>query len=122
MKISPPLIITPRLEVGFQLSSISTPTVFVSIAYDGSTNDGRTRYRYSIDCDKMSHIGNDLKSGVGGGNLQEGLESLVCFMGACAETDSLNLFPDWVGTLLRHYLSELEWLAAELQERFLIQE
>lgn len=80
MKISSPCIITPRLLPGLHIGG-----AFVSIEYGEPNNDGRTTYVYYIDLPDFEYESNDLASGCQGGDLQDGLESLLAFLGAAAE-------------------------------------
>ena len=65
MTLRPPFEISARLLPSVKVGS----DCWISIEYDGYTDDSRTRYRYHIDTPKMEHTGSGLKSGVGGGGL-----------------------------------------------------
>jgi hypothetical protein len=86
MRLLPPIIITARLLPGLRLGD-----GFISIEYAGLSSDGRQVYRYYIDIPAGEFQGRDLKSGVGGGTLQEGLESLLDFLDAAAESYEYRL-------------------------------
>lgn len=71
--------------------------------------------------------GDKLCSGVGGGSLQEGLESLLCFLGTFAEAldyqegfgqspENSNLFPAALGEWAKENSDEFASLEAELIE------
>jgi hypothetical protein len=121
-KLQNPVIITPRLMVGVQIDG-----VFVSIEYAGDRN-GRQAYRYHIDLpDGTEHSADDLASGVGGGSLQSGLESLLSFLIACGESwsyqqrtgregENADLFPAAVAEWAAQNQDELPMLAIELEE------
>ena len=87
MEIKQPLCITSRLLPGVRIGKAT-----ISIEYAEPTL-GRQYYRWFIDLDGQEFTGNELASGAGGGTLQEGLESLLCFLGAFAEACS-NDYPD----------------------------
>lgn len=123
MTLKSPFIITPRLLPGVHIGK-----AFISIEYDGGTSDGRIRYRYHIDLpDGSEHTGNDLKSGVGSGNLQSGMESLLSFLAACGESygfskrtgregENTDLFPPAVAEWAYQNSDELATLEIEIQE------
>lgn len=99
-----PAQITPRLLPGFKIGE-----GWVSIEYGPVVRDSygfgpRQSYRYYIDLPNYRYEVDDLRSGCGGGNLQQGLGSLMAFLGAFAESyryggESADLFPaglaDW---------------------------
>ena len=82
MELREPVIITPRLLAGVRVGD-----AFISIDYDCETSEGRTQYRYFVDLPNGGgeFEGTDLRSGCQGGDLREGLESLLTFLGACGE-------------------------------------
>ena len=86
MKLHDPFIITARLLPGVKVGD-----GYISIEYGGTTDDNRTRYRYQIDTPEIEHTDNDLKSGGGGGSLQEGMASLLSFLDAAAESYDYHL-------------------------------
>lgn len=83
MLLKDPVMITARLMPGVKIGD-----AFVSIEYsDHEGRDGRTRYSWYVDlADGREFSGDDLQSGCGGGSLQAGLESLLSFLGAFAES------------------------------------
>jgi hypothetical protein len=117
MTIKSPCIITPRLMAGVQVGSS-----FVSIGYAKRAGDGsRTRYQYHIDPKgRRSHSSDDIQSGMQGGNLQEGLESLLSFLLAFAEStfggENFDLFPARLHTWANAHFDEISMLALELEE------
>jgi hypothetical protein len=122
MKLSHPLIITPRLLAGVRVDKS-----FISIEIIGRDPDGRHQYRYHIDTPENEHTGEDLRSGCQGGSIQDGLESLLAFLSAAAESysytmrtgetgDCSDLFPSWVSEWAYENLTELEMLSCELEE------
>jgi hypothetical protein len=124
MEIRSPLIITSRLMPGAQVGNGT-----LSIEYSPrQPPSGRTRYRYFIDVGKRTHKASDLQSGVGGGTLQEGLRSLLSFLGAAAESygyemrtgrkgENSDIFPKWVSEWAYENDDDLSMLALELEEK-----
>jgi hypothetical protein len=124
MEIHSPLIITSRLMPGARIGKGT-----VSIEYSPrQPHTGRTRYRYFVDVGKRSYKASDLQSGVGGGNLQEGLRSLMSFLSAAGEgygyemrtgrkSDNTELFPKWLSEWAYENEDELSMLSIELEEK-----
>lgn len=83
MKLHAPLIITSRLLPGLQIGG-----AFISIALPGSrAASGRLQYQIWIDLpDGSEHEITDLQSGCGSGSVQDGLASILSFLGAAAES------------------------------------
>jgi hypothetical protein len=124
MKINSPLIITPRLMAGCQIGNS-----FISIGYSKRAGcENRIRYQYYIDVGNKEYSGDDIQSGNGGGSLQEGLETLLCFLSAAAEAywykmsfpssspENLENFPSWVNEWAYQNSDELAMLQCEVQE------
>jgi hypothetical protein len=121
MKLTSPVIITPRLLPGLHIGD-----TFVSIEFGNETSDERIRYHYYLDGPDWSHESDDLTSGVGGGSLQEGLSSLLSFLGAFAEaiqystngreSENLDLFPEHVRDWASANSDEIGMLSCELEE------
>ena len=120
MKLKPPFIITGRLMAGVRIGN-----AFVSIELGKWTSDGRVRYRYCIDIPGQPELdASDLKSGVGGGTLQGGMESLLSFLGAAAESYSYNgmdgensdLFPEHICQWASENSDKIEMLKYEIEE------
>lgn len=123
MKLNPPFIITARLLPGLKVGD-----GFISLEYDGESG-GRQRYRYHIDIPAGQFSDNELKSGVGGGDLQSGFESLLCFLTAAVESyryrklewtdnpdDNMHLFPKEVVEWAYQHDMEIQMLALEIEE------
>ena len=125
MIIYPPLCITSRLLAGVQIGGAT-----VSIEYARTTSDSRQAYRWFVDSGnghRQDFQGDDLCSGVGGGSLQEGLESLLGFLGAFAEaiayeersgqeSENADLFPAMLGEWATTNADEITMLEQELME------
>lgn len=130
MKLQSPLIITPRLLPGVKIGSDS----FISVEVVGYTRDGRERYQYSIDTPEFEHTDSDLSSGSGlGKGEQDGLQSLLMFLGAAAESyryeratgresGNHDLFPGHVREWAYEHSDEIDMLALELEEQELVSE
>jgi hypothetical protein len=122
MQLKKPFIITPRLLPGLQIGG-----AFISIEYDGAAS-GRALYRYHIDLpDGTEHSAADLRSGVGGGSLQSGVESLLSFLGAAAESydyrlrtnrkgENEDLFPPAITEWAALYSDEISMVQTEIEE------
>lgn len=126
MKLNSPFVITSRLLPGLHFRD-GEKLSEISITFDGTTGDGRARYRYYIDAPGLEHTANDLKSGCGGGSLQEGMESLLSFLSACVESrnysrrtgrdgENSDLFPDHVAQWAANHSSEIEMAHFEISE------
>ena len=120
MLLKSPVMITARLMPGVKIGD-----AFVSIEYsDCAGRDGRTRYRWFVDLsDGREFTDDDLQSGCGGGSLQAGLESLLSFLGAFAESwrrgpggDNGDLFPEGLHEWATQNSDEIGMLAIELEE------
>lgn len=129
MKLNSPFQISARL-----LPAVRIGDAWISIKFNGATNDGRARYRYFIDLpDGTEHSANDLQSGCGGGSLQGGMESLLSFLGACAESvrygtkydkfgdgtdddSNADLFPATIAEWAYQNSDEISMLQCELEE------
>ena len=107
---------------------------WISIEFAGRTEDGRLRFRYFIDTPTFDYECSDLKSGVGAracaASLQDGMESLLSFLGAAADeyrsllrkdpeemNDRDSSFPPHVMEWAFHNEEEIEILALELKEK-----
>lgn len=117
------------LKDPFFISSWLTPAVrvanaVISIEYGDPTPDGRVRYRYCIDFIGLSHHqGDDLKSGVGGGTLKQGMESLLSFLSACGESnrpghtgENADLFPPHIAEWCYENQDEIEMVRMQIEE------
>lgn len=115
MVLNSPCIITSRLLPGIRIGDGT-----ISIEYAGHSPDGRQKYRWYIDIRAGKFTGDDLASGVGGGSLQSGLESLLSFLGACGESypdgENAELFPPAVAAWAAQNSDELSLASMELEE------
>ena len=122
MNLKHPFIITARLLPGLKIG-----TAFISIETTGTTSEGRTRYRYHIDAEGFEYSNEDLKSGCGGGSVEEGMTSLLSFLDAAAESaghymrtgskgDNFDLFPDQVTQWAYNHSDEIAMLQCEIEE------
>lgn len=129
MEVSYPCVITHRLRCGVRINDSE-----ISIDIGNWTDDGRISYRYwldlKLDGKRIEFYEEDIQSGVGGGSLQEGLQALLSFLGACgesyayamrnngklADTDNGNLFPENVAEWCYINLDELAMVRCELEE------
>jgi len=124
MTLHDPFVITSRLMAGVKIGSAE-----ISVGYSRFTShDGRTRYQYCIDHDKNSHESNELFSGVMGGGLLDGMESLLSFLGAAADayrynmrgngrkSDNSDLFPEWVMEWAYMNSSEIDCVKLDIED------
>lgn len=115
MLIKHPCCICSDLRPGVRISGME-----ISIDYYGASRDGRTVYEWHIYGDCHDLTGHDLKSGVGGGSLQEGLESLLTFLGAFAESypdgENADLFPAELAEWAQQNSDEISMASLELEE------
>lgn len=121
MLLKDPVVITGRLMPGVKVGD-----AFVSIEYsDRAGRDGRVRYRWYADlADGREFTGDDLQSGCGGDGLQGGLESLLSFLGAFAESwryggadgENADLFPEGLAEWAMQNSDEISMLQIELEE------
>lgn len=118
-----PFIITPSLMAGLQVND-----GFISITYSKQPGDkGRVRYHWQIVIPAGEFSGDDIQSGCQGGTLQEGMCSLLAFLGACAESfqcyqnsglhgENKDLFPEDVASWAAQNDDELSMLKCEIEE------
>lgn len=121
MTLTQPIEISPRL-----LPSVRIGDAWIQIEYGGATPDGRISYHYVIDAGDRSHEARNLKSGVGGGDLVDGLETLLVFLGAAAdayryemdggESENSDLFPAWIGEWAYQHSDEIQLAQLEIEE------
>lgn len=126
MKLSEPLLITPRLMPGVRIGD-----AFISIEYSRRPGrGGRMRYRYYIDAPGFEHTDDDLQSGAQGGSLVDGLKSLLSFLSACAESrrygrahgiqgENADLFPDPIGEWAEANQDEIDMMGFAIDEESL---
>ena len=135
MVLKRPVEITPWLLPGLHIGD-----GWVMIGYSKRKGaGGRTRYEYRVCCPVRKKRGgmtikefkdDDLQSGCQGGGLREGLESLLSFLGAAAESyqyaerqgkdgmtgENAGLFPREVVEWAARNSDEIEMLALEVKE------
>ena len=130
INVKPPCVITSRLRCGVRIGLSE-----ISIAFDGYSDDGRSVYQYWLDLDldgkRIEYWADDINSGVGGGTLQQGLESLLSFLSACGESygyamrkngklidddGNATLFPADVAEWCYINSDELAMIACKLEE------
>jgi hypothetical protein len=114
-------MITPRLTAGVEVGD-----AWVSIEYsDRAGDEGRDRYQWYVDFKGGREFsGDDLQSGCVGGSLQSGLESLLSFLGAFAESwrhsredgENSNLFPAEMAEWAMQNSDEIAMLGCWLEE------
>lgn len=115
MTLKSPFCISARLLPAVQLGD-----VFISITFEGQAAS-RAVYRYYIDGPQFEHTSNDLKYGVGGGTLQDGMASLLSFLSACGTSfrthgENADLFPPKIGEWCYQNCDELAMLQLEIEE------
>lgn len=123
MEISSPLCITSRLLPGCRIGGAEISIEYLPGCW-GKTLDKRQRYHWHIDLSNGSgeFQGSDLYSGAGGGTLQEGLESLLSFLGAFAEdlqsgdTVGARMFPAGLAQWAVENADAIVTMELELQE------
>lgn len=109
------------------LPALRVGQAVISMQYGDWTSDGRISYDYVIEHPEFIYGSNDLASGVGGGTLQQGFESLLSFLLACAEslqyfdrtgTEGENqwLFPPMCWDWVRENSDELQMLQCDLEQ------
>ncbi len=120
------------LHKPFEISSRLLPAlkigdVTISIDNAGITSDGRTQWRYYLDGAGLNYSCDDLKSGVGGESVQQAFESLLSFLGACAEStayarrsgsagENADLFPPNVAEWADQNSDEISMMQCEIEE------
>ena len=121
MILKPPFIITSRLMAGLKIG-----TGTISIGYLEYNHEGRMTYDVWIDLESREFHVTDLRSGVGGGNLQKGMSSLLSFLGAAAESyrstmrgkesENSDLFDPLVNEWAYQHEDEISSLQYEIEE------
>lgn len=128
MILKDPFIIGPRL-----LPALRVGDAFISLGYSTRPGDeSRTRYEWYVDIFGLEEYeGDDLQSGNWrDANLQSGFESLLCFLGACAEsvnyarrnnlpfhdTEHADMFPRPVAEWAAAHEDELSSLQCWIEE------
>jgi hypothetical protein len=122
MEIRQPLCITSRLLPGAEIGGAT-----ISIEYAHRLSDYQQRFRWYIDGANETGLefqSDELIAGAGTGSLQEGLESLLGFLGAFAdavgfegeEEENADLFPAGLADWATANADEISSLECELQE------
>lgn len=122
LELHKPFIITPRILAGLKIGKDS----YISIAYGHTNGEGRMCYSIWIDIGEKEFYVDDLKSGCRGSDLQEGMTSLLSFLGAAADayryemggrkSDNSDLFVPEVVEWAYQNSDEISMLAYEISE------
>lgn len=121
-KLMTPVFIGSRLQAAVKIGEVE-----ISVGIEGTDTHGRTVYRWNIDGLDQEYTGNDLKSGVGGGNYTDGLCSLLSFLSACGESvnyaartgrdgENSDMFPQSVGAWASDNVDALAMMEQEVEE------
>lgn len=117
MIVKHPFFITSRLEPGVRVGDAVLSIDFAGVVC------GRAVYRVSIDfADGTEYVDESLKSGVGGGNLRDGMSSYLSFLGAASESyrngsgENSDLFPQHVVEWAHQHDGEIAALHFEIEE------
>lgn len=93
MKLNKPFEISARL-----MPAVKVAGATISLECGRTNSDGRTIYKAFIDLPNGKEFAvNDLKSGCQGGSLQEGMENLLSFLGAAAESYAYRMRTGYCG-------------------------
>lgn len=117
IELKEPFFISSRL-----IPSVRVGETVIGIDYSKICPDGRVQYRYFVDFPNgTTHVGEDLKSGVNGGTLREGMESLLSFLSACGGAtryggENADLFPRKVAEWCYQNHSEIESVRLWIEE------
>lgn len=115
------------------MAGVQIGKAFISLGDGPRNGEGRTQYGCFIDMpDGSEYPVTDLRSGCQGGSVQEGLASLLAFLGAAAESyayrirtgrmgDNEDLFAAPVVEWAYQNSDEIGMLAYELEEKQLIE-
>ncbi len=124
MRLHEPFIITARLMAGLKIGD-----AYLSIGVGQRNREGRTVYVAYLDLpDGTEHEISDLQSGCQGGDVQDGMASLLSFLGAAAESygyrlrtgrtgEHEDLFSPGDVVWAYEHSDEISMLAYELEER-----
>lgn len=123
IKIHSPAQITPRLLPGLKIGEGWVSIEYGPVVMDLQGYGRRQSYRYFIDIPGYEHEDDDLRSGCQGGSLQQGLGSLMAFLGAFGEAhlygvegENADLFPVELADWARENLDEFGYFGALLDE------
>lgn len=117
MKLYSPFEIAPNLEPGLRIGD-----AWVTLSYSPRPHpERRQRYRWTWICGDKEVSDDDLCSGVGGGTLIKGFESMLSFLSAFAEArrpDSENhcLFPRSMREWAEECSDEIEMMELEISD------
>lgn len=118
MNLKYPFFISARL-----LPAVKVGEDTLSIEFGDETRDGRVAYRVYVDfSDGEEYVDESVRSGVGGGNLRDGMSSFLSFLGAAAEayrrghSENANLFPKRVVEWAHRYDGEIACVQFEIEE------
>lgn len=117
-----PFIITPRLLPGLRIAD-----AFISITYARQPARRGVRYEYHIDTPGHEYSAYDLESGMFGGTLVEGMDSLLAFLGACAESvrycgdnsdpdSNASLFPKEIAEWAANHSNDIDCARCEISD------
>ena len=117
MKLNPPFIIAPNLEPGLRIGD-----AWITLSYSNRPHpEGRQRYEWTWFRGGREESGDDLASGVGGGTLQEGFESMLAFLSAFAsatepDSENHNLFPESMSEWAEQNSEEIDMMRLEIDD------
>lgn len=117
MKLNHPFIIAPNLEAGLEIGG-----AYITLQYGNRPHpEGRQRYEWTWFMGDKEESGDDLASGVGGGTLQQGFDSLLSFLSAFASArdpdgENHDLFPQSMREWAEQNSDDIEVLQIELEE------
>ncbi len=93
MKLNKPFEISARL-----MPAVKVGGAWISLECGRTNSEGRTIYKAFIDLPHGKEYAiNDLKSGCQGGSIQEGMEALLSFLGAAAESYAYRMRTGYAG-------------------------
>jgi hypothetical protein len=123
MILHSPFFISARLMPAIEIGNVT-----ISIAFSPTATKGKSRYNVWFDFPNgKSYQDTSLRSGGCGGNLQEGMASLLSFLGAAGESysytmrtgrksDNADLFEKPIVKWAYQNLDEISMIAYELEE------
>lgn len=116
MTLKHPFFISSRL-----LPAVKVGKDTVSIDFAGDGGERRVRYRVTIDfADGTEYVDESLRSGVGGGNLRDGMSSYLSFLSAASESyrngSGETFFPPHVTEWAHQHDGEISMVQFEIEE------
>lgn len=118
MTLKHPFFISSRL-----MPAVKVGNDVLSIDFAGDGGDRRVRYRVIIDfANGTEYVDESMRSGVGGGNLRDGMSSYLSFLGAAAESyrngygENADLFPKHIVEWAHQHDSEISIVQFEIEE------